>query len=79
MARRTRAQPPGNRDAPRISVTLRPEDHAALQMLAEVEHQSMDWLASQAVRRFLEVKAAERPELLPGRQMRLDLAAGVQG
>lgn len=60
----------------RVSATLTTREHDALRALAEREERSMDWMAAQAIKRFLSAKAAENPDLLSD-QTSLDLTGGI--
>lgn len=53
----------------RVTLTVDPEDYAALEGLADRSDVSISWLVRRAVREFLERRAAERidPTKEPGR------------
>lgn len=66
------------RKPPRISVTLEPEEYAALARIADAEDRSMDWLGAQAVKAYLQIQAGRSPELVGG-QAAIDFVKKTEG
>lgn len=61
-------------DKRRLTISLEPRDYEDLQVLAESQQRSLNWVVTQAIRRHLETIDAEQPDLLRrARQVRLPL------